>query len=167
MFQELFKMQEEVFRTIASQKRLEIIQLLFERELMVSEITEMLGIKQANVSQHLGALRKAKIVQTRRVGTTVYYHLADDRIAKACDLVKSFLKDQYNLTSDMEKMLQDQEHIFPVAIDPVCGMRVSVSYAGGAAEHTGHTFYFCASGCQQKFEEQPTNYVDEAGQIHG
>lgn len=158
MYQELFSIQESVFRTIASQKRLEMIQLLHTRELAVSEITAMLGIRQSNVSQHLSELRKAKIVTTRKDGTSVHYRLTDPRIAQACELVKSFLQEQYNINPEMTKMMSDEARMFPVATDPVCGMRVSIAYAGGSEEYDGCMYYFCASGCHIAFIKDSQRY---------
>lgn len=159
MYQELFAIQEDVFRTIASQKRLEIIQLLHSRELAVSEITDMLGISQTNVSQHLSELRKANIVTVRKKGTSAYYSLADSRIAQACELIKSFLQDKHNINPEMKQMMHDDAHMFPVVVDPVCGMRVSIAYAGGSEEHQGRIYYFCASGCHIKFIKDTKQYI--------
>ena len=164
MYQELFNIQEEIFRTIASQKRLELIQLLHTRELTVSEITDMLDIRQSNVSQHLSELRKAKIVATRKDGTSVYYRLADPRIAQACELVKSFLQEQYNINPEMTKMMSDEAHMFPVVVDPVCKMRVSIAYAGGSEEYDNRVYYFCANGCHNKFIKHPKQYAHTQGE---
>lgn len=161
MYQELFAIQEDIFRTIASQKRLELIQLLHTRELTVSDITEMLDIRQSNVSQHLSELRKAKIVSTRKDGTSVYYRLSDPRIAHACELIKSFLQDQHNINPEMKKMMDDDAHMYPVVVDPVCKMRVSIAYAGGSEEHDHRIYYFCASGCHTKFVANPKKYIKE------
>lgn len=159
MYQELFSIQEDVFRTIASQKRLELIQLLHAGELTVSDITDMLGIRQSNVSQHLGELRKARIVSARKEGTSVYYRLTDPRIAQACELIKSFLQDQLNINPEMKKMMNDEAHMFPVVVDPVCRMRVSIAYAGSSEAYNGHVYYFCASGCHNKFLKNPKQYA--------
>ncbi|HEX9798259.1 MAG TPA: YHS domain-containing protein [Anaerolineales bacterium] len=57
--------------------------------------------------------------------------------------------------------------------DPVCGMMVEEATARWTYEHEGETFYFCSSGCQQAFIEEPEAYVagngDSAshGQHHG
>jgi DNA-binding transcriptional ArsR family regulator len=72
MYQKLFKLQEDTLKVVANQKRLEIIQLLNNRELPVNEMVEMLGIRQANLSQHLSLLREAKIVTTRRDGVVIH-----------------------------------------------------------------------------------------------
>ncbi len=167
MYQELFHLQEEIFRTIASQKRLEIIQLLHGSELTVSEMTEMLGIRQANVSQHLSELRSAKIVLSRRDGTKVYYRLADERIVRACTLIKMFLQEQHNINPKILELIQDEKHLFPIVVDPVCKMRISMAHAAGSKVYHGQTYYFCASGCQQKFEKQPHKYAVEEGAARG
>lgn len=164
MYQELFSIQEEIFRTIASQKRLELIQLLHTRELTVSEITDMLGIRQSNVSQHLSELRKAKIVHTRKEGTSVHYSLADPRIAQACALVKSFLCEQRVIDPEMTKLMDDEANMFPVSLDPVCKMRVSISYASGSETYNDTVYYFCASGCHNKFIAHPTQYINTEGE---
>ena len=44
-------------------------------------------------------------------------------------------------------------------IDPVCGMRVDPKSAAGSAVHKGHTYYFCAPQCLQKFKADPDRYL--------
>ena len=46
------------------------------------------------------------------------------------------------------------------AIDPVCGMAVTVAGARETAVHEGVTYYFCNPGCQQRFEAEPTLYLE-------
>ena len=48
--------------------------------------------------------------------------------------------------------------------DPVCGMKVDEQKAAGQSEHEGQTYYFCAPGCKQKFDENPEHYADKSGQ---
>ena len=46
------------------------------------------------------------------------------------------------------------------AIDPVCKMTVDkAAPPGGTAEHAGATYYFCSTGCQHSFVEDPEKYV--------
>ncbi|HUQ75584.1 MAG TPA: heavy metal translocating P-type ATPase, partial [Burkholderiales bacterium] len=44
--------------------------------------------------------------------------------------------------------------------DPVCGMKVDPAKAAGKHEHNGRTYYFCSSGCLQKFKADPQRYLD-------
>lgn len=159
MYQKLFTLQEEVFKVLANQKRLEIIQLLGDRELSVTEMIDMLGIPQANLSQHLSLLRQNKIVLPRRDGHTIYYRLGDHRISKACDMIKDVLLASQLLTEDEREQMNGQEALYPIVKDVVCGMRISVSRAGGMATYDGRQYYFCASGCKDRFVARPNSYI--------
>src|SRR5215203_950996 len=44
-------------------------------------------------------------------------------------------------------------------IDPVCGMEVDPATAEWKTEYQGHTYYFCAPGCQRSFEKDPQKYL--------
>ncbi|SDY95811.1 heavy metal translocating P-type ATPase, partial [Citreimonas salinaria] len=48
------------------------------------------------------------------------------------------------------------------AIDPVCGMSVTMETAKHTAEHEGQTYFFCSAGCRAKFETRPEIYLDPA-----
>ncbi len=52
-----------------------------------------------------------------------------------------------------------------MAIDPVCGMEVNPEKAAATSVYQGATYYFCAPGCKRAFDEKPTKYVDESGQV--
>ena len=45
------------------------------------------------------------------------------------------------------------------AVDPVCGMTVEKATAADRFEHEGVTYWFCASGCRQRFERDPAAFV--------
>lgn len=46
-----------------------------------------------------------------------------------------------------------------MAEDPICGMDVDEEKAEYKTEYEGKTYYFCAPGCKEKFEEEPEKYV--------
>jgi len=45
------------------------------------------------------------------------------------------------------------------ALDPVCGMTVTIATAKHVAEHAGHTYYFCGGGCRERFLAAPERYL--------
>lgn len=49
-----------------------------------------------------------------------------------------------------------------VAVDPVCGMTVTIADAAETAEHDGITYYFCGPGCRRRFEEDAERYLEAA-----
>jgi DNA-binding transcriptional ArsR family regulator/rhodanese-related sulfurtransferase len=67
---------------LASPKRLEILDLLAQRERSVEDLAAELGLSVANASQHLRILAAARLTATRRVGTFVHYRLASPSVFK-------------------------------------------------------------------------------------
>lgn len=72
----------DVFRLLADATRLSIVWQLREAERSVNELALLLGRPSPAVSQHLAKLRLARLVSTRRVGTTVFYRLDNDHVAR-------------------------------------------------------------------------------------
>ena len=91
---EVLKLQAELCKSLSDPKRLHIIQELRGGERTVSELTDILGLKQSNTSQHLAVLRKIGIISPRKEGSTVYYSLVNPKIAEACDLVHEVIAEQ-------------------------------------------------------------------------
>ena len=49
-----------------------------------------------------------------------------------------------------------------VANDPVCGMDVETASAAAQSEYQGQTYYFCGSGCKERFDLNPEQYLETA-----
>ena len=91
--QEIFKLHAEFCSTLANPTRLMILAVLAKREMSVGEIAEVVGVRMANISQNLSALRSKNIVKSRREGQMVYYSLVDPRLLEACLIIRSVLLD--------------------------------------------------------------------------
>lgn len=76
-----------VFSVLSEPTRLQILQLLGEGPLSVSEIVSTLEMKQANVSKQLGILSQAGLVGRERDGSSVRYSITEPMIFELCDLV--------------------------------------------------------------------------------
>lgn len=159
MYSHIFELHADIFKALAHPRRLEILQLLRDQELPVSDIHTMLDLPQANISQHLTILRDAEIVSTRRDGKQMYYQLSDLRILKACDLFRDILVDRYKDSPLADEFSINMKELLPLTHDPVCQMRVSPKTAGFHAKHKGKEYYFCASGCLKKFQQGAEKYV--------
>lgn len=101
MEKRIFEMHAEICKIFTNPKRLEIISLLRDGEKTVSELEELAGIPQANVSQHLTVLRQNNVVTTRREGANIYYKIANPKILQACDLMREVLLEKL---SESEKI---------------------------------------------------------------
>lgn len=78
-----------IVRALGDPKRLCVLESLAEAELSVSDLSACVGCHVPNMSQHLAVLRSAGLVSTRRVGSTVYYRLADPRVLEAYRLIRT------------------------------------------------------------------------------
>jgi len=162
MYERLFQLQEDTLKTLANHKRLEIVQLLKKQELTVSELVDMLGIPQANVSQHLAQLRRHKVVATRRSGKQVYYSLQDKRIAELVSLLRDFLKAQFTTDPNIAKISSfDKRSMYPIVRDPVCGMRLSINEVAESTSYESVDYYFCGQGCLSSFRADPARFSNK------
>jgi ArsR family transcriptional regulator len=89
---EITILQAEVLRTLASPRRLEILHALARGPIEVGRLAAAIGATQPNVSQHLGVLRAAGIVEAERDGREVRYRLADPDVMVACGVMRSVLE---------------------------------------------------------------------------
>jgi ArsR family transcriptional regulator, cadmium/lead-responsive transcriptional repressor len=79
------------FRVLGDRTRLRILELVAESECSVGELARELGQPQPKISNHLACLRWCGFVVTRREHRTVYYRLADQRVADAMELGRGLL----------------------------------------------------------------------------
>ena len=75
----------QILRAVAHPVRLRIVAALCERELHVSALSELLGLKQAIISQQLRILRMEKLVGVRRENGFAHYSLTEPHLR---DLVR-------------------------------------------------------------------------------
>jgi DNA-binding transcriptional ArsR family regulator len=84
----------EFLKALSHEARLVILCLLAEGEKSVSELEEMLSLRQPAVSQQLARLRSDNLVETRRDGKNIYYSLARPEVVEIIGaLHRAFCKD--------------------------------------------------------------------------
>ena len=72
----------EVFRMLADPTRVRLLWALTVGELSVTELAERVSKPAPSVSQHLAKLRMARLVRTRREGTTIFYSLENEHVSQ-------------------------------------------------------------------------------------
>ena len=70
----------DLFKIFGDTTRMRILYSLFESELCVCAIAELLGMTQSAISHQLKVLKENDLVGSRREGKTIYYRLADDHV---------------------------------------------------------------------------------------
>ena len=70
----------ELFRIFADSTRIKILYVLFEAEMCVCDIAQILNMTQSAISHQLRVLKQARLVRNRREGKQIYYSLADDHV---------------------------------------------------------------------------------------
>ena len=70
----------DLFKVFGDTTRMKILFSLFESELCVCAIAELLNMEQSAISHQLKVLKNSKLADCRREGKTVYYFLADDHV---------------------------------------------------------------------------------------
>lgn len=76
----------ELFKVFGDSTRTNILTALFESEMCVCDIGELLGMTKSAISHQLRVLRQSKLVKARRVGKEVFYSLADDHVVKIFEM---------------------------------------------------------------------------------
>lgn len=83
-----------ICKAFANATRLQLLDLLGQREWPASKLQEKLSITKPNLSQHLAVLKAAGVVFTRRDGKQVYCSLAFPEVKSACRLLRNVLRAQ-------------------------------------------------------------------------
>lgn len=65
---------------LADPTRIQLLWALTDDEMSVNELAEAIGKPAPSVSQHLAKLRMARLVRTRRAGTTIFYSLENEHV---------------------------------------------------------------------------------------
>jgi rhodanese-related sulfurtransferase/DNA-binding transcriptional ArsR family regulator len=75
-------------KAVSNPHRLELLDLLAQSERRVDDLAREADLPIANASQHLQALSRARLVERRRDGTSIYYRLADDQVFRLWQAIR-------------------------------------------------------------------------------
>ena len=95
----------DFFKVLSEVSRLQIVCALKSGAKNVTEIIEITGLGQANVSKHLKMLAQAGVVSRRQEGVCVYYQIANPFLFELCDLVCNALSIQIEEQSQQFEQL--------------------------------------------------------------
>lgn len=97
----IFELHADVCKALGHPLRIEIIDLLQDKEQCFADILNETGVLKSNLSQHLSVMTKKGILKTRRDGQCVYFSLSSLKVLQACRLMREvlveFINEQNNI----------------------------------------------------------------------
>jgi DNA-binding transcriptional ArsR family regulator len=99
--QEVNQLHAEFCAGLADPKRILILYALAESPCNVGELATNVGLSQPATSRHLKLLRERGMVVATRLGPSVEYRLADERLIQALDLLRAALRDHLSHRAEL------------------------------------------------------------------
>ncbi len=90
----IYSYHADMCKVFAHSKRLEVINVLRDGEMTVTELSQKLGLAIGNLSQHLSMMRERRILISRKEGNLVYYRIANPKLISCFDIMREMLFDQ-------------------------------------------------------------------------
>ena len=87
----IYQVKAEFFRTLGHPARIRVLEILQAGERPVGELIPEVGIEASHLSQQLGVMRRAGIIQSRKVGSNVFYSVGDPKFFELLDVAKRII----------------------------------------------------------------------------
>jgi ArsR family transcriptional regulator len=105
----IYQVKADFFKTLGHPARIRILELLRDGECSVGELIPGVGIEPSHLSQQLGILRRANILQVRKEGAAVRYSVTDPRIFELLEVARAILTSSLAGSSELLAELQTLE----------------------------------------------------------
>ncbi len=97
----IYQVKAEFFKTLAHPARIRVLELLRDGDRTVGELIPEVGIEASHLSQQLGIMRRANLVQSRKDGATVVYSVSNPMIFELLDVARKILTSSLAETRDL------------------------------------------------------------------
>jgi DNA-binding transcriptional ArsR family regulator len=108
---DLYRRHADFCKVIAHPTRLQIVDLLHDGEMTVTDLATRIQVAVGNLSQHLNLMKQRRVLESRKEGNNVIYRLANPKMIKACCLIREILCEQMQQDTDLLKRM-DRSHAF-------------------------------------------------------
>ena len=106
MPQQVANFKAEFFKALSHPIRIRILDSLRDGERGVNELSDILKIEPANVSQQLAILRVRNIVLGRKSGSSVFYSVSDPALFRLLDVAKEIFNNHLVGVRDMLEQIE-------------------------------------------------------------
>ncbi len=76
-----YEKESQILKGLAHPMRLRIVEMLLDDECCVTDVTNLLGLPQSTVSQHIGVLKNCGILYPVKYGTKTCYKVTNQKVA--------------------------------------------------------------------------------------
>jgi DNA-binding transcriptional ArsR family regulator len=97
----IYRLKADFFRLLGHPARVRILELLQAGERTVGDLQAALGLDSSGTSQHLTAMRRQGLLESRRSGTNVFYRVRDPRIFQLLAIARQLLTSQLEEARDL------------------------------------------------------------------
>ena len=94
MEDQIYTYHAEMCQVFSHPKRLEVIDVLRDGEMTVTQLSQKLGLTVGNLSQHLSMMKERRLLLSRKEGNMVYYRIANPKLIQCFDMMREMLFEQ-------------------------------------------------------------------------
>jgi len=116
----IYQVKADFFKTLGHPARIRILEVLRDGERPVNELIPEVGIEPSHLSQQLAVLRRANLVRSRKVGSSVIYSVSDPRLFQLLEVAKAILT---NTLTETRELLEELAGLDSVASAPQSSSR--------------------------------------------
>jgi ArsR family transcriptional regulator len=102
----IYQVKADFFKTLGHPARIRILEVLRDGERPVSELIPEVGIEASHLSQQLGIMRRANIVQVRKVGSNAYYSVGEPLLFELLEVAKRIITASLAETQELLEQMQ-------------------------------------------------------------
>ena len=97
----IYEVKAQFFKTLGHPARIRVLEVLRDGERPVAELIHEVGIEASHLSQQLGVMRRANLIQARKVGSNVYYSVGDPMLFELLEVAKRIIKASLTETQEL------------------------------------------------------------------
>ena len=102
----IHQVKAEFFKALGHPARIRILEVLRDGERPVGELIPEVGIESSHLSQQLGLMRRANLVQSRKVGAAVYYSVGEPMLFELLEVAKRIITASLAETQELLEQMQ-------------------------------------------------------------
>ncbi|NNN01540.1 MAG: winged helix-turn-helix transcriptional regulator [Acidimicrobiaceae bacterium] len=105
----IYRVKADFFKVLAHPARIRVLEILREGEKSVGQLVPDVGIESSHLSQQLGIMRRANLVQTRKDGSTVFYSVGDKMLFELLDVARAIITSSLSESQELLDELLAEE----------------------------------------------------------